>query len=139
MLDNNMSEYRENYRNITTGQYDFSSSFAQLRGLLSKSDYVIGNLETPISDQEEMLTHKQWEFCSPYEFAEALKNSGVSFVTTANNHCLDRGIAGIISTISCLDKIGLEHCGIQPPDCRENDSAIVDIGRLRLGVLAYTY
>ena len=34
------------------GEYDFKPSFAPLKTILEESDYVIGNLETPLAGPE---------------------------------------------------------------------------------------
>lgn len=130
---NNLNIYLGNNK-----KYNFLSCFIGLKSLLSKSDYVFANLETPISDNNDDLTNTQWCFNTPSEFAEALKKSGVDFVSTANNHCLDRGIEGIASTIDALDKIGLKHCGTYKQNTLR-EPAIISFGSLKIGVLSYTY
>ena len=139
MFDNNAAKDLQLYKDRETGFYDFSNTFKRLTSLLVKSDYVIGNLETPISKDEGLLTNKQWEFCSPFEFAEAVKKCGVDYVSTANNHCLDRGIDGIKSTIDCLDEIGLEHSGTYKPNVKNRNIPIVCVAGVKLGILSYTY
>ena len=89
----------KNYYNTVKEEYDFFPMFEKLQDFLDKSDYVIANLETPISYDNSNLTNHKWEFCTPKEFAFALKKVGVDYVSTANNHCLDRGMEGVISTI----------------------------------------
>lgn len=95
------------------GTYNFSECFQGIRGLLSESDYVIGNLETPLSGEEVGYTKTEdlYSFNTPVEFAEAVKNAGVALVLTANNHCCDRGIDGLIKTLETLKQCGLNHTG----------------------------
>lgn len=64
MFDNNAARELRLYKDRETSCYDFSDTFQGLRDLIKDSDYVIGNLETPISKDEHQLTNKQWEFCS---------------------------------------------------------------------------
>ena len=118
-------------------KYDFSPMFARMKHIFSQSDFVMGNLETPISFDNSGLTDETFRFNSPHEFAEAVKDSGINAVATANNHCLDRGIGGIYSTVKSLDRIGLIHTGCLSQD---RDSAVVTVGKnLKLGLLSYTY
>lgn len=93
--------------------YDFSKTFNLLKKMLAESDFVIGNLETPITDKKKNLTRKkdQYSFNTPIQFAKSIKEAGVDLVLTANNHCYDRGYAGLLKTIDCLDKISLSHTG----------------------------
>lgn len=95
------------------GTYDFSSAFMGLRQLLSESDYVIGNLETPLAGEEYGYTNTEelYSFNTPIDFAYAVKGMGVDLVLTANNHCCDRGIHGLEQTLKILDKCALEHTG----------------------------
>ncbi|MBQ7188935.1 MAG: CapA family protein [Kiritimatiellae bacterium] len=121
------------------GKYDFSEIFSCVKGLLSESDYVFANLETPIAPDNQNLTHERYAFCSPHEFAEAAKAAGIDFVFTANNHCLDRSPTGIPRTIEALDKIGLPHTGTFATAQDAAKPAIVDVKGFRIGVLSYTY
>jgi poly-gamma-glutamate capsule biosynthesis protein CapA/YwtB (metallophosphatase superfamily) len=45
------------------------------------------------------------------ELAKALRNSGVDFVSTANNHAFDRCEVGVKRTIDSLNIAGLTHAG----------------------------
>ncbi len=119
-------------------KYNFFQCFVGLKSLLSKSDYVFANLETPISDNNDDLTNTQWCFNTPSDFAEALKKIGINFVSTANNHCLDRGIEGISATIDALDRIGLQHCGTYKQNALR-EPMILTVGALKIGVISYTY
>ena len=123
----------------TSGGYDFRPVFAPLRDYLSQSDFVVANLETPISRDDSDLTHERWCFNSPRAFAEALQWAGVDFVTTANNHCLDRGTAGIAATVGTLDEIGLPHTGTFATRESAAVPAIADVAGFRIGLLSYTY
>lgn len=95
------------------GTYDFSTAFSGIGDLLADSDYVIGNLETPLSGEKLGYTNTEdlYSFNSPIEFAQAVKHMGVDLVSTANNHCCDRGIKGLTETLHILDQIGLKHTG----------------------------
>ena len=123
----------------TATGYDFHPVFAPLRDFLSESDFVVANLETPIAETDDDLTNERWRFNSPRAFAEALQWAGVDFVTTANNHCLDRGTAGVAATIRALDAIGLPHTGTFADRESAASPAIANIGGFSLGLLSYTY
>ena len=123
----------------TPSGHDFRPIFAPLRDYLAQSDFVVGNLETPLSETGGDLTHERWRFNSPRSYAEALQWAGVDFVTTANNHCLDRGTDGIAATIRVLDAIGLPHTGTFADRESAARPAIADVGGFRLGILSYTY
>lgn len=123
----------------TNGGFDFTLAFEPMKSYFRNSNYVCANLETPISGNNDNLTCGLWSFNSPMEFAEAIKNCGIHFVATANNHCLDRGIDGIKSTINSLDKIGLKHTGVFSSKQLKNTPLIEDIEGIKIGFLSYTY
>lgn len=90
---------------------DFYSAFASLQDLLSESDFVVGNLETPIAGKELGYTKDLYAFNTPSEFLDGLKKLKIDLYITANNHCLDRGIKGLENTLEELDKRGMPHTG----------------------------
>lgn len=118
-------------------KYNFSELFEDMIPMFKNADFVLANLETPISYNNEDLTAERWCFNSPYEFAQAAYNAGVNFFATANNHCLDRGVDGISSTIKSLNDIGAYHTGIY--DKKDKSSLVVDVNGMKIGILSYTY
>ena len=90
---------------------DFEKPFAPLRPLLESSDLVVGNLETPLAGGAVGYVEDCFSFNAPDAFAHALRQLGFGFFTTANNHCLDRGYAGLCRTLDVLDSLGIPHTG----------------------------
>jgi len=119
-----------------TGEYDFSGILSNCKNYFSSSDFVVGNLETPIANAD--YCSQLINYNSPAAFAEAVKNCGFSMVTTANNHCLDRGVSGLEDTIKALDVIGLKHTGTNSHD-KLPTGIIEDINNIKIGFLSYTY
>jgi len=118
------------------GVFDFSEIFNDCKNYFSSSDYVIGNLESPLADAaycNHIITYN-----SPLAFAQAVKNSGFSMVTTANNHCLDRGLSGLEDTIKALDLIGLKHTGTNNQN-NLTTGIIENFANIKIGFLSYTY
>lgn len=118
--------------------YDFHEIFVKMENYFQKSDLIIGNLETPISKDIKDLSKEKYSFSSPYEFAKQVYDSGIKCVSKANNHCLDRGIEGLKSTIDCLDEIGIKHTGTFNKKTEINP-LILNIKGIKLGILSYTY
>lgn len=90
---------------------DFYTAFSGLKSLLDESDYVVANLETPIAGEDSGYSNELYSFNTPAVFLDALKELKIDLFLTANNHCLDRGVAGLKSTISELDKKEMAHTG----------------------------
>lgn len=117
--------------------YDFKFAFHELKNAIVNSDFVVANLETPIAGERMGFTNQPFSFNSPKEFAVALKEAGVHLVTTANNHCLDRGVEGLKNTLSALDSCGLLHLGTY---CENAQSyVIIEIDEFKIGLVAFTY
>jgi poly-gamma-glutamate synthesis protein (capsule biosynthesis protein) len=119
------------------GRYDFSEKIGHCAKFLQQSDYVVGNLETPIADAK--YCYSSGSFNSPIELAETVKKCGITLVSTANNHCLDRGVKGLEDTVVALDKIGLKHIGTYASFPESTTGIIETIDNMKFGFLSYTY
>ncbi|MCF2938140.1 CapA family protein [Paenibacillus alkaliterrae] len=124
-------------------KYDFNPIFEQVAPCLNQADFVIGNQETPLAGREPLYTKKNARtgfsmFNCPDELASALRDSGFHFLTTANNHCMDRGEAGLTRTLEVLDKHGLEHTGTFAANPGDDNHWIGEVKGIRMGILSYT-
>lgn len=93
------------------GEYDFDASLAPLKPLLADSDYVVGNLETVCAGEKLGYNPGPVTYNSPDSLLRAIKQNGITMVTTANNHCLDCGAQGIDRTLHLLDNCQIDHTG----------------------------
>ena len=75
--------------------YDFKPVFSPLKSLLSDSDYVVANLESPLAGPKAGYSDTLFSFNTPDCVVDALKDIGVKLVTTSNNHCLDTRDRGL--------------------------------------------
>lgn len=120
------------------GAYDFSSVFENVSGLLSGSDYLIGNLETPMAGEKAEYAKSLYSFNAPDAFADVLKAAKIDLVTTANNHCLDRGVAGLKHTIEALDARQIGHTGTYSSQDRP-EAYYFTLGDVKCALINYTY
>lgn len=93
------------------GTYDFTRSLINLKSALKDSDYVVGNLETVFAGESFGYNPGPITYNTPDALLDAIKEIGVTMLTTANNHCLDCGKYGLERTIDLLDNLGLKHTG----------------------------
>lgn len=117
---------------------DYTSYVEGLRGLFESSDYVCVNLETPIDDTQPP-TDSSVRFNTSSELLKPLKAIGVDFVSTANNHCLDRGVQGLCATIDALDAVGLAHDGTFKTKTVAEDLFAIDVHGLRIAIIPSTF
>jgi len=89
--------------------YDFRPNLAGLRSVLG-GDVDICHLETPLTDA---VPASYPIFSTPTQLSVGLRDAGFEGCSTASNHSLDRGTAGITSTLRALDAAGLKHSGMR--------------------------
>lgn len=119
------------------GDLNFDSVFSALSNEFSKSDEVIGNLETVFAGKENKFTDELFSFNTPDSFLESMHRNGITMVTTANNHILDRGIEGLNITIDKLEQLGIKNVGTYKSNRRPFETILLD--GLKIGIVAYTY
>ncbi len=121
------------------GAYNFVPSFLPLKSLLKDSDYVIGNLETPLAGEEAGYTDRIVSFNSPDSLVDALKELEIDVVSTVNNHCVDRDYAGLVRTLEVLDQNGIAHTGTYPEGFTGERIHYFTLGDTKFALIAYTY
>src|SRR5699024_5209166 len=115
--------------------YDFNLVFKHMKESFSQADYMVGNLETVCAGREYGYTDHIYNCNTPDNIIEAIKNSGIDMVTTANNHCLDRGIEGLKRTNNLLDKYGIDHTGTFNSRQDREKLLVKDIGGIKIAFL----
>ncbi len=83
----------------------------KLKNVLDTADYRLFNLETPLTDVATPIDKNGPNFMAPAKAVNGIKALKVDFVTLANNHILDQGEQGLISTIEALMKAGINYAG----------------------------
>lgn len=53
---------------VTENKHNFLEIFSDIKEYLSESDYVVGNLETPIAGSDLGYSNKKVNFNTPEEF-----------------------------------------------------------------------
>ena len=101
--------FRDAY-NSETGTYDFSPMFKNVTKYFDDATVAVGNLETTLAGADRGYSGYP-TFNSPDELAYDLKEMGIDILTTANNHCLDKGYTGLERTLNVLDDYGIAHTG----------------------------
>lgn len=102
-------QYEEAY-DPATGTYDFMHNFQDVKRYFEGYDFVIGNLELTFGGPDKEYASFPC-FNTPDSFLDAVKDAGFNLLTTANNHSMDTGEAGLKRTISQLDAYDIDHVG----------------------------
>lgn len=96
-----------------TYKSEYRKKFFTMRDFLRNYDYVIGNLETPLTYYNKHVSGKSAYIKGEPRDVEILKYLNVTHVTLANNHIYDYGIKGLEETEQVLDAAGIEWFGIK--------------------------
>lgn len=118
------------------GSYRFDSFFKEVKPYLSQADLAIGNFETTLAGKQKPYAGFPL-FNSPDEIVDALKNAGVDLMSTANNHSMDTGAAGVKRTYDLLKKKQLLPVGTASR-LEEQKPTIVEKNKIKIAFLAYT-
>lgn len=119
--------------------YDFDPTFNEIAPYLQKADFVIGNLETTIAGEKNRGYSGYPEFNAPESLLTSLRKAGFDFVSTANNHSLDRREAGVITTIENLEKEGLLYTGTARSQEERDRPLVLERNGIKLALFSYTY
>lgn len=126
-------------------EYDFSSAFEYTSKYISAANLSVGVFEGPCAGEDAGYSTSNYgdniplAINFPDSFAKAVKEAGFDFVTTANNHLIDRGIKGALRTLDVLDSVGLEHIGSYRSQDEKEKVKIIEVEGLRFAFLAYTF
>lgn len=116
---------------------DFRPMFDDVRGLLRAADLAVCHLETPVAPPGERLSTYPL-FGVPREVVPALVDAGFGHCSTASNHVLDRGVAGIEATMAALGRAGVTQSGMAS-DASGAEPFIRDVAGVQVALLSYTY
>ncbi|MDZ7693149.1 MAG: CapA family protein [Balneolaceae bacterium] len=84
---------------------------AEFLTVIQNSDLAITNIESPIIDQGEPSVKFGPHLKSPVDSLKVIKEAGFDLVTLANNHIMDYGEEGLISTLDNCKRLGIETVG----------------------------
>ena len=79
------------------------------------------------------------QFCAPDALASGLKTVGFHLLSTASNHSIHTWYSGLVRTLDVLDAAGLEHVGTYRTQQERDTVKIIDVGGIKLAMLAYTF
>lgn len=91
---------------------NFQPILGQVKNIISDVDYSIVNFECPVVEGGEKPIDKCGPnlSCSP-KGIEAVRWAGFNCVTLANNHYLDYGESGALTTIAACNRLGIDYVG----------------------------
>lgn len=124
-------------RNAGGHGYDFRPMLRPLGTLTRSADLAICHLETPLTGRGVPLSDYP-RYAVPHQLADAIHRAGYDGCSTASNHSLDHGSAGIRSTLGKLDSLGIGHTGTARSRREAARTVRYQVGDAVIAHLSYT-
>ncbi|MBO5210342.1 MAG: CapA family protein [Clostridia bacterium] len=122
----------------TADGYDFSHFFKELSPYFKSADLAVGNLELTFGGTESGAWRGFPTFNTPDQLANAIADSGINLLMTANNHTYDTGFFGMKRTLDVVRNLGIETNGSRK-DETEPKYIVKDLNGIKVGMVSYTY
>lgn len=129
---------REDAAASGTPGLDFVPLLEGQRRYIGKSDLAICHLETPVAGPDGPFSAYP-SFNVPPQIISAAREIGYRACTTASNHTIDQGTAGLVRTLDALDAAGMKHTGAYRTEAEAQDVLILDTDAARIAVVSATY
>ncbi|NUT35120.1 MAG: CapA family protein [Hamadaea sp.] len=117
---------------------DFTAILGALRPAIAGADLGLCHMETPLARPQDPPTGYPI-FNAPPELAGAVADLGFDACSTASNHTLDYGEAGVRRTLDGLDRAGVRHAGSARSRQEAVTPTVVVVRGVKVGLLSYTF
>ncbi|MDQ7908247.1 CapA family protein [Phytohabitans sp. ZYX-F-186] len=123
-------------RDATSGGFDFFPMFQGVSQTVSGADLAICHLETPLARPDGPFEGFP-SFSVPPQVLQGVKRAGYEGCSTASNHSLDRGEAGVVRTIEAFEAAKLGHTGTFRSAEQANTPLVYTVRGVKVAHLAY--
>jgi hypothetical protein len=117
---------------------DFEPLLAGQRKYIEKSDLAVCHQETPVSGPTGPFSAYP-SFNVPPQIITAAQQVGYQACTTASNHTIDQGTAGLVRTLDALDAAGLQHTGSYRSEADSRGVMILNTAAATVAVIEGAY
>lgn len=117
------------------GSYDFSPCYEPVRRLIEPADIAILNQETLVNDAFAPSTFPL--FSTPTECGDAVVDLGFNVISMSNNHVLDKGAEGLISSLDYWDSKDVVHYGAYRDEDDADDIKTMEVNGITFAFLGY--
>ncbi len=118
--------------------YDFRPLLREAEPVIRGADLAICHLEVPLAPPGGPYRYYPM-FSVPPQVADALKEAGYDTCSTASNHALDQGAAGVLRTLDTLDRAGLRHTGTARSAAEAARVNLLDVHGVPVAQFSYAY
>ena len=106
------------------------------RALIKGADIALANFENPAPNNPKWHT-KGTVFSADPKFIDGLAGAGIDYVSLANNHIRDAGGAGLLQTITNIQKRGIAYSGAGRNLAAARTPAVFDMAGTKVAILGY--
>ncbi|MFF4396264.1 CapA family protein [Streptomyces sp. NPDC001480] len=117
---------------------DFGPMMAGVKPLISKADLAICHQE-PVMGTAEGPFEGFPDFEVPPQTANTIKDLGYDTCSTASNHTLDHGYAGVKRTLDALDAAGVKHTGSFRTKKESLTPLIMNVKGVKVAQISFAY
>jgi len=128
--------YSRGVERIVKKTNDINYPFLKIQDYLKSADLVFGNLETPITPGPEISDFKM-VFRSNPGTEKALKQTGFSVLSLANNHTPNFGEKGLKDTFNFLKNAGIKYVGAGKDETEAYQPVYIEKKGIKFAFLAY--
>lgn len=111
--------------------------FDSTRIFIQTADLAIANLEAPFVIRGKAFK-KKFTFRVNPEWIDGPIKAGFDVFTLANNHMLDYGPEGLITTLNTLDSMQIKHCGAGPNNVEAEKPCVVTVNDWKIAFFAFS-
>lgn len=115
--------------------YDFTDAYAHVERYFDGVDLAILNQETLVTDLYEPSSYPT--FITPTAVGDKMIDLGFNVFSMCNNHVLDGGSDGLISSLDYWDSKGVVHYGAYRDEADSEDIKTMEINGIKFAFLGY--
>lgn len=130
--DINLGEYYTSFGHGPRSYIKSGSPFSNVNDVLNKADFAVGNLEAPLTTENEIPGEPESNVLrgSPKD-AYLLTEANFRILQVANNHTVQHGKSGFDETVAVLSRNDISPVGL-----RNQEVVIVESKGVKLGFIA---
>jgi poly-gamma-glutamate capsule biosynthesis protein CapA/YwtB (metallophosphatase superfamily) len=120
------------------GGYDFAPLLAGLKPVIASADLAVCHEEVPLAPPGGPYQNYPL-FAAPPQVVGAISATGYDVCTTASNHSVDQGFAGLKRTLDDLDRAKIAHAGTARTKAESERPTIFTTRQgIKVGIVAAT-
>lgn len=124
--------------NKTSKTYDFSAFFPLMEDYTNDADLTVANLEVTLGGTESGRYSGYPAFNAPDSLIDDLKDAGINFLLTSNNHSYDTGLFGLKRTAKVLKEKDMDFIGTKETE-KDPTYVVKNVNGIKIGMINYTY